>query len=203
MTESRPLATSFTASMPEWLVAELPSLPANLATREERVRLVNELAARNWREGNGGPFAAIVVDHASGELVSVGVNVVLSSNLSSTHAEVVALSLAQSRLGFWDLGAGRDLELVVNWRTCAMCYGALIWSGVKHLVLSGTGPECEELTGFDEGPLIADWIEELERRGITVTQGILRDDAVEVFREFGASDAVVYNARGGEPTTSA
>jgi tRNA(Arg) A34 adenosine deaminase TadA len=196
MTESRSLATSFTAELPAWLVAELPSLPANLATREDRVRLVNELAARNWREGNGGPFAAVVVDHATGELVSVGVNVVLSSNLSSTHAEVVALSLAQSRLGEWDLGASRDLELVVNWRTCAMCYGALIWSGVKHLVLAGAGPECEELTGFDEGPLTADWVEELERRGITVTQGILRDDAVEVFRQYGASDAVVYNARG-------
>jgi tRNA(Arg) A34 adenosine deaminase TadA len=203
MTEHGSLATTFTAELPAWLVAELPGLPATLSTLEDRVRLVNTLASRNWREGNGGPFAAVVVDHATGELISVGVNVVLSSNLSSTHAEVVALSLAQSRLGEWDLGKDRDLELVVNWRTCAMCYGALIWSGVKHLVLAGTGPECEELTGFDEGPLTADWIEELERRGITVSQGVLRDDAVAVFREFGASDAIVYNARGGEPTTSA
>jgi tRNA(Arg) A34 adenosine deaminase TadA len=43
----------------------------------------------------------------------------------------MALSLAQARLGRWDLGASDadDLELVVNWRPCIMCYGSLIWSG--------------------------------------------------------------------------
>lgn len=190
------LATEFGASLPGWLLAELASLPAVLPTSEDRVRLTNELADRNWREGNGGPFAALVVDKASGELVSVGVNVVLSSGLSSTHAEVVALSLAQTGLGVWDLGADRELELVVNWRPCAMCYGALIWSGVRHLLIAGSGPECEELTGFDEGPLHDDWAGELERRGISVSQGVLRDDAIAVFARYGDSDAVVYNARG-------
>lgn len=190
------LATTFGASLPGWLLAELASLPTVLPTADDRVRLANDLADRNWREGNGGPFAALVVDKASGELVSVGVNVVLSSGLSSTHAEVVALSLAQAGLGVWDLGAERELELVVNWRPCAMCYGALIWSGVRHLLIAGSGPECEELTGFDEGPLHEDWSGELERRGISVTQGVLRDDAIAVFARYGDSDAVVYNARG-------
>jgi len=190
------LATGFGASLPDWLIAELPQLPTHLSSPEDKVRLTNELADRNWREGNGGPFAAIVVDKASGELVSAGVNVVLSSGLSSTHAEVVALSLAQVALGAWDLGADRDLELVVNWRPCAMCYGALIWSGVRHLLIAGSGPECEELTGFDEGPLHHDWAAELESRGISVTQGVLRDDAIAVFGAYGASDAIVYNARG-------
>ena len=190
------LATEYGASLPDWLRGELPQLPTVLESADDKVRLTNELADRNWREGNGGPFAAIVVDKASGQLVSVGVNVVLSSGLSSTHAEVVALSLAQVALGQWDLGVDRDLELVVNWRPCAMCYGALIWSGVRHLLIAGSGPECEELTGFDEGPLHQDWAAELESRGISVTQGVLREDAIAVFAAYGASDAVVYNARG-------
>ncbi|HEX8705093.1 MAG TPA: nucleoside deaminase, partial [Myxococcaceae bacterium] len=163
-----------------------------------RVRLTNKLAARNYKEGNGGPFAALVVEPSTGELISVGVNVVLSSGLSSVHAEVMALSLAQARLGSWDLGSagGRSLELVVNWRPCTMCYGALVWSGVKHLLLAGDGPECEQLTGFDEGPMPTDWKAELEGRGIRVTSGVLRDDAIAVFAEYGRSGAVVYNARG-------
>lgn len=66
------LATSFTASLPAWLVDDLDSLPAVLPTADEQMRLVNELADRNWRAGNGGPFAAIVVDEATGTLVSVG-----------------------------------------------------------------------------------------------------------------------------------
>lgn len=201
MNDTHPFATRVNAQLPGWLVAELHTHTTRLPTAEDRVRLTNRLAARNGKEGNGGPFAALVVDPATGELISIGVNVVLSSGLSSVHAEVMALSLAQARLGSWDLGpaGGRALELVVNWRPCTMCYGALLWSGVKHLLIAGDGPECEQLTGFDEGPMPADWRAELEGRGIRVTSGVLRDEAIAVFAEYGRSGAVVYNARGTGP----
>ena len=192
-------SSEFRASLPEWLVGELPAIAegGSLGMPEERMALVNRLADQNWRAGNGGPFAAIVVDAASGQLVSVGVNVVLATDLSSLHAEVMALSLAQQRLGRWDLGAdGTDLELVVNWRPCVMCYGATMWSGVRSLLIAGEGSEVDDLTGFDEGPMPADWIGEFERRGIRVSVGVGHDDAIAVFRAFGDSDAVVYNARG-------
>src|SRR3546814_7361546 len=121
--------------------------------------LVNDLADRNWRAGKGGPFAAIVVEAESGRLVSAGVNVVRSSGLSSMHAEVTAIGLAQTALGRWDLGAaGADLQLVVNWRPCVMCYGATMWSGVRSLVVAGDGPELEALSGFDEGPVVEDCV---------------------------------------------
>ncbi|MFE8595381.1 nucleoside deaminase [Archangium violaceum] len=198
MNDAHPFATRVNAQLPDWLLTELHTYNTLLPTAEERVRLVNRLAARNYKEGNGGPFAALVVDPATGELLSLGVNVVLSSGLSSVHAEVMALSLAQARLGTWDLGSagGRELELVVNWRPCMMCYGALIWSGVKHLLIAGHGPECEALTGFDEGPMPTDWREALEGRGIRVTSEVLRDEAIAVFAEYGRSGALVYNARG-------
>ncbi|SDG45874.1 nucleoside deaminase [Microbacterium pygmaeum] len=191
------LATSFSATLPSWLLDDLDALPERLRTDEERMRLVNDLADRNWRAGNGGPFAAIVVDDATGALVSVGVNVVLSSGLTAAHAEVVALSLAQTALGRWDLGAGEaSLSLIVNWRPCVQCYGATMWSGVRRLVVAGEGPLLEELTGFDEGPVVGDWAEQFEARGIHVVSGVGREDAVAVYRAYGSSDAVVYNARG-------
>jgi tRNA(Arg) A34 adenosine deaminase TadA len=191
------LATQLHASLPDWLLAELPHLPGVLPTADERMALVNRLADRNWRAGTGGPFAAIVVDAASGALVSVGVNVVLSSGLSGMHAEVTALGLAQTALGRWDLGAdGADLELVVNWRPCVMCYGATMWSGVRSLVVAGEGDLLEELTGFDEGPVVEDWAEQFERRGIRVTVGVGYDEAVAVYRAYGEAETVVYNARG-------
>jgi len=191
------LATAFDATLPEWLIADLDGLPRILRTDEERMRLVNDLADRNWRAGNGGPFAAIVVDDVTGDLVSVGVNVVLSSGLTAAHAEVTALSLAQRAVGRWDLGAdGAQLALVVNWRPCVQCYGATMWSGVRALVLAGEGPLLEELTGFDEGPVVDDWAEQFERRGIRVDIGVGFDEAVAVYRAYGASDSVVYNARG-------
>ena len=82
----------------------------------------------------------------------------------TAHAEIMALSVAQQRLGTFDLG-GPGLpahQLVVNWRPCAMCYGAVPWSGVRQLVVAGDGPELEQITGFDEGPCHPDWLRELE-----------------------------------------
>ncbi|MCF2531049.1 nucleoside deaminase [Yinghuangia soli] len=194
------LATAFGAELPAWVADELADVPDVLATAEDRMKVVHRLADRNHREDTGGPFAALVVESGTGRVVSAGVNVVLASGLSSTHAEVVALSLAQVRLGTWNLGAdGRpDLELVVNWRPCAMCYGATLWSGVRGLVIAGDGPELEALTGFDEGPVRDDWLDQLTQRGIAVTCDVLRDEALAVFRSYGArDDALVYNARGG------
>ncbi|GAB3667236.1 nucleoside deaminase [Actinocorallia lasiicapitis] len=193
------LATSFGARLPDWVAAELADVPEFLPSDDDRIRLTNRLADRNHRENTGGPFAALVVESATGRIVSAGVNVVLASNLSSTHAEVTALSLAQTRLGAWDLGGPGlpDLELVVNWRPCVMCYGATMWSGVRRLLIAGDGPELEKLTGFDEGPMVADWAEQFASRGIEVVLSPLRDEAVEVFRAYGdRDDAVVYNARG-------
>ncbi len=190
------LAHEYTLSLPQWLRDELPTLPTHLESDEAQMALVNRLADRNWREGNGGPFAAMVVDHITGELISVGVNVVLSTQISSGHAEVTALGLAQAALGTWDLGEGRDLALVVNWRPCVQCYGAAMWSGIKHLVIAGDGPELEQLTGFDEGPMVSDWAQQFERRGIDVVRNVSREEAATVFRQFGASDGVVYNPRG-------
>ncbi|GGF27544.1 nucleoside deaminase [Subtercola lobariae] len=194
------MKSSLALNLPEWLIDDLPLLPTRLETAEERMALVNRLAARNYVEGNGGPFAALVADRQTGELISVGVNVVLSSGIAAAHAEFMALSLAQAEVGSWDLGADREreLELVVNWRPCVMCYGSTLWSGIRYLVVAGSGPELEQLTGFDEGPMRDDWAEQFEARGISVTQNVGRDDALAVFAAYGASSAVVYNARGGD-----
>ncbi|WP_420309224.1 nucleoside deaminase [Streptomyces sp. YS-B37] len=192
----------YRVSLPAWLVDELAAVPATIPDPTARMRLVHRLADRNWREGNGGPFAALVAEQDTGRIISVGVNVVLTSGVSSAHAEIVALSLAQTAVGGWDLGAHGlpTHELVVNWRPCIQCYGATMWSGVRRLVIAGAGPELEDLTTFDEGPLGADWAEQLETRGIDVVQGQLRDEALAVFRAYGealdAGEVAAYNPRG-------
>jgi tRNA(Arg) A34 adenosine deaminase TadA len=154
----------------------------------------------NFEHGTGGPFAAGVFERNSGKLLVIGVNRVMASNCSSAHAEVMALSLAQKLLGTYDLG-GPDLsahQLVVNWRPCAMCFGAVLWSGVRSLVIAGSGPELEEITGFDEGPVHPDWEAELAKRGIALVDNVLTEEALQVYRDFAASGNIVYNSRQGE-----
>jgi tRNA(Arg) A34 adenosine deaminase TadA len=196
------LPRQYSVTLPEWVEQEVAG--ADLSSDESRMALVNRLARRNFREKTGGPFAAIVVDSATGELVSAGVNLVLASGLSGSHAEVVALGLAQTAVGGWDLGAdGARRELIVNWRPCVQCYGATMWSGVTRLVVAGDGPELEQLTKFDEGPMVADWAEQFAQRGIEVVQDVLRAEALEVYREYGEfvarGDVTVYNARDSGP----
>ena len=89
-------------------------------------------------------------------------------------------------------------QLVVNWRPCVMCYGALHWSGIRSLAIAGDGPELEEITGFDEGPIHPNWRGELEKNGIEVVSGIQMADAIDVFKAFKAADRLVYNGRLGD-----
>ncbi len=193
----------FTLALPAWVDGFLAAEPDAITTREGRMQLVHRLADRNWREGNGGPFAALVAETETGRIVSVGVNVVLSSGVSSGHAEVMALGTAQRAVGTWDLGGpGQPAhELVVNWRPCVQCYGATFWSGVRTVVTAGFGPELEEITRFDEGPVRDDWIEQFEARGIHVANDVEKDGALAVYRSYRAAvDAGginVYNARQG------
>lgn len=161
---------------------------------------VIRFARLNVKHNTGGPFAAGVFERDSGRLIVIGVNRVVPSNCSSAHAEVMALSLAQKRLGSYDLG-GPSMpahELVVNWRPCAMCFGAVLWSGVRSLVIAGAGPELEAITGFDEGPVALEWRDELAKRGISLTEDVLRDEALAAYREYATSQPFVYNARQGE-----
>lgn len=190
----------FTISLPDWAEAELAKLPAHLPTLEERMTAVIHFSRLNIEHNTGGPFAAGLFERDSGKLVVIGVNRVVPQHCSSAHAEVVTLSLAQQKLGTFDLGGPGmpAYQLVVNWRPCAMCYGAVVWSGVRSLALAGSGPELETITGFDEGPIHPHWQTELEKRGIEVIDGVLTDEAVAVFEQFRASGALVYNGRLGD-----
>lgn len=186
--------------LPEWAVAELQQLPEYLPALPSRMAAVIRFARLNVQRQTGGPFAAGVFERDSGRLIVIGVNRVMPLNCSTAHAEVMALSLAQQQLGVYDLG-GPGLpahQLVVNWSPCAMCFGAVLWSGIRSLVIAGAGPEMEGITGFDEGPMPTEWRTELARRGIELTEDLLRQEALADFKTFAASEAVVYNARRGD-----
>ena len=189
--------TEIMLTLPEWAVEELGKMPQVIPSLEERVAAVVRLSQLNVDNDTGGPFAAAVFETVSGRLVSVGVNRTVPCNCSSAHAEIMALSLAQKKLGAFDLG-GPGLpahQLVVNWLPCLMCYGAVLWSGVTSLVVAGCGPKMEEITGFDEGPRPPNWEDELKKRGIEFKDGILRDEALRVFRDFAAKGGLVYQSR--------
>lgn len=189
----------FCLALPEWAIEENRRLPAALPTPEARMAEVIRFSRLNFERGTGGPFAAGVFERATGKPIVIGVNRVVEYGCSSAHAEVMTVSLAQQIVGHYDLGAPGlpEHELVVNWRPCAMCFGATLWSGIRSLVIAGSGPELEEITGFDEGPVHPDWVNELARRGIALQDNVLRDEALAVYRDFVRANRLVYNPRQG------
>lgn len=182
--------------MPEWARAFLDDNGASYKTIEDRMRLATRLARKNIETGTGGPFGAAVFDMSSNRLLSVGVNLVESSNCSVLHAEIVAIILAQERLRTYDLGAEGmpGCELVSSVEPCAMCLGAIPWSGIRRLVCGAPGKDAEEI-GFDEGDKPADWAGSLERRGIEVIRGVLASEAGDVLREYGRMGGKIYSPR--------
>jgi len=176
-------------ALPAWLDDE----PVVLGSRQDRMRHVVALARRNVREGTGGPFGAAVVRADSGEVLGVGVNLVVTARNSTAHAEMVALQIAERRVGRYDLGDVGPVQLVCSVEPCAMCLGAVVWSGVASLVCGASDADARGI-GFDEGPKPADWVAALSTRRIEVQRGLLREDAVAVLQEYAASGGVIYNA---------
>lgn len=165
-----------------------------LESDAERMQFVVALARENTQRGTGGPFAAAVFESGTGALVSLGVNLVPSLGLSVLHAEIVAIMLAQRRAGSYTLsGPGMPRhELVTSCEPCAMCLGAVLWSGVRRLVCGAAREDAEEI-GFDEGPVFAESYDYLAGRGIEVVRRVERAAARDVLTTYAADAGVIYN----------
>lgn len=172
-------------AVPDGFVAE---------SAEDRMAFAVGLANRNVDEQSGGPFGAAVFAAESGELIAAGVNVVVASSMAIAHAEMVAIAMAGSVIGTHDLAAAGRTELVATTEPCAMCLGAVGWSGVTSL-LCGARDEDARAVGFDEGAKPQAWVDDLTAAGIQVTRDVLREDAAAVLQQYAASGGVIYNGR--------
>jgi tRNA(Arg) A34 adenosine deaminase TadA len=186
---------SYTVKLPQWVHDILPGYEMIYPSAEERMELAITLAGNNIKN-NGGPFGAAIFEQYSGRLVAPGINLVLQSNCSVVHAEIVAIMLAQQRVANFDLGAEGlpDYELVSTTEPCAMCLGAIPWSGIKSLVCGARDEDARSI-GFDEGDKPDDWPQKLQSRTISVTRDILRDKAKAVLEQYIDAGGIIYNGR--------
>ena len=178
--------------LPGWLDEFVSAWTEPIDTIEQRMHLAVALASENVKHHTGGPFGAIVVEEDTSRLLGVGVNLVTTLELSLAHAEMVAVSLAQSAAGNWNLGAESNVQLVTSCEPCAMCFGAVPWSGVKSIIW-GAGRLDAEAAGFDEGDKPADWAESLERRGIRTQGGVLHREAAAVLARYARRAGAIYH----------
>ena len=178
---------------PDWVTSAV-AFDRPYPDDDSRVRLAIALARENVVRETGGPFGAAVFEVGTGRLVGVGTNGVVRLNNSSAHAEVIALMMAQARLGSFTLreDSGLRHELYSSCEPCAMCLGATLWSGVTRLVFAATRDDATRLN-FDEGPVFPESYEYLRARGIVIESGRLRDEANSVFDLYMQRGGPIYN----------
>ena len=186
----------YTLQLPAWVDRFMAdSMDRNLLTPQERMQLAIDLAEKNI-EHDGSPFGAVVFEKDSGKILTPGINLVLQTNNSVMHAEIVAIILAQQKVNSFDLGAEGlpEYELVSSTEPCAMCLGAIPWSGIASLICGARDEDARNI-GFDEGDKPDKWWEYFKSRNIQVTRDVLRHEATAVMQSYIDQGGIIYNGR--------
>jgi tRNA(Arg) A34 adenosine deaminase TadA len=178
---------------PAW-VDEIVDWGRNYASDDERMRLAITVARVNVERDTGGPFGAAIFT-AGGDLVSVGMNSVIRLNNCTLHGEMVAIMMAQQKLGTFTLSTPSlpVHELFTSCEPCAMCLGTTLWSGVQRVV-SAAAREDATMLNFDEGPVFPESYKYLEERGIEFVRNVLREEGRAVIELYRSKNGRIYNA---------
>ena len=103
-----------------------------------------EMAVQNVTAGQGGPFAALIVQ--DGEVIGRGTNVVTARNDPTAHAEVTAIRRACDALDDFEL---TGCTMYATCEPCPMCLGAAYWARLDHIYYAAT-QEDAAAAGFDD-----------------------------------------------------
>jgi tRNA(Arg) A34 adenosine deaminase TadA len=179
--------------LPPW-VDEVVQWDRRYTFDQDKMRLAIALSRENVARGTGGPFGAAVFEKGTGKLVGVGMNSVVRLNNCALHGEMVAFMIAQQRLGSFTLSApGMPVhELVTSCEPCAMCLGAILWSGVKRVVCGAHRDDATRLN-FEEGPVFPESYKYLADRGIEVVREVCRAEARDVLELYRKNSGKIYN----------
>jgi guanine deaminase len=144
------------------------------------------LAKEGMRNGDGGPFGAIVVK--DGKIIGRGCNQVASLNDPTAHAEIMAIRDACRRLGQFQLDG---CTIYTSCEPCPMCLGAIYWARPERIVYAG-GRHDAAAADFDDDFIYREIVLPPHERQIRADQ-MLQEEARKVFEEWIAKkDKVRY-----------
>lgn len=146
---------------------------------EKYLRLSFEVALEAFHQGNH-PFGAILVDEDGKELLRAG-NTIEDDNDTTAHAET---NLIRMTWGKYDQETLTKCTLYSSAEPCAMCSGAIYWSGIGRVVFGLSIERQAELTKTPEdfAPVIrcAEIIDKGKKK-ITVEKPLLETEAEKIF----------------------
>jgi len=157
--------------------AGTPEHVAGSNEHAEFMRRVVELSREKMRQGEGGPFAAIVV--LDGVIVGEGWNRVTSTNDPTAHAEVTAIREAAARLGTFALDGA---VIYTSCEPCPMCLAAIYWARISKVYFANTTADAATI-GFDDQFLFDELALPAEKRSLACER-VPSDEALDVFAEW-------------------
>jgi tRNA(Arg) A34 adenosine deaminase TadA len=104
------------------------------------MRLALDEAARALDEGND-PFGAVIV---RGDEVVPGRNLIHTTSDPTAHSELVAIRNAAAAWATIDLGGA---TLYTSFEPCPMCGGAIIFSGLRSVIIGARRPDEDRSLG--------------------------------------------------------
>ena len=150
------------------------------------MRRAIDLSRTHMEAGEGGPFGAVVVK--DGEIVGEGWNQVTSTCDPTAHAEVVAIREACRHLGTFAL---KGCEIYTSCEPCPMCLAAIYWARLDRIWYANNRADAAAIQ-FDDEWLYREVALPMQDRSLATT-GLLRDEALEVFRAWEAkADKIRY-----------
>jgi tRNA(Arg) A34 adenosine deaminase TadA len=133
-----------------------------------------DLSVANVLQGQGGPFAAVVVK--DGAIIARGVNQVTALNDPTAHAEVMAIRAACELLGTFQL---TGCDIYTSCEPCPMCLGAIYWARPDRLFYANTKADAAAI-GFDDQFIYEEMPLPIPERKL-FTRQLLRDEALAAF----------------------
>ena len=147
---------------------------------EAHMREVFAVARRARAHGNR-PFGALLVA-GNGAVLAVAENTQLTEEQVLAHAE---LNLLHRAVRDFTPDVLATSTLYASAEPCAMCAGAIFWSGIGRLVFGLSGDRLHEMSGYSPQLLVASAREVLARAGrqVDIIGPLFESEAASIFGE--------------------
>jgi tRNA(Arg) A34 adenosine deaminase TadA len=157
-----------------WL---LHSTGATTGSSEQLDQAYMKKAIEAARHQPKAPFGAVLVNHETNVVVAEGFNRAVDN--PTWHGEMVAINKCASLNPRVDWSR---LTLYTTAEPCAMCQGAVAWSGIPRVVFGSSIPFLKSLDWWAID-IRAEEVARLSRfRKCTVTGGVLENECNELFK---------------------
>ncbi|MDZ5459915.1 nucleoside deaminase [Azohydromonas lata] len=136
-------------------------------------------ASRRALAAGNRPYGAVLLS-PEGRLLHEACNRQETDADDTAHAELVLVREAQARLG---RDALRGATVFASGEPCAMCAGAMFWTGVRRIVWAASNPLMAELLGGELLPACCADVLAGSRPPVLVEGPLLEREAAEVLRQ--------------------